>query len=174
MWWVHLCSRTKRTISMKNVLIPVDLAPASADLAGRVARAIDDRVNIYLFHAFDIPDSLVAAMQRMGGGGHYGLITEELRLKCRKVKKQNGNIDNISFGIMYGSTDAAFRNYAEANRIDLIVVPEGYRFIPLVRDSVDPLRMFRRSGIPLLTDLTPVARAAQAPKRAVTDVGAMQ
>ncbi|GAA4462128.1 hypothetical protein GCM10023093_08080 [Nemorincola caseinilytica] len=156
---------------MKNVLIPSDLTPVSAELAGRVARAIDDRVNIFLFHAFDIPDSLVDAMVRMGGGGHYGFITEELRLKCRKVKKQTGNIDNISFGIMYGSTDVAFRNYAEANRIDLIALPEGYRFIPLVRDSVNPLRMFKRSGIEIMTDLRPVTSPVTATAKEVAEVG---
>lgn len=139
---------------MKRILVPTDFTLHSIDIVALAAKAIGTKVDIFLFHAFEMPDSLTEAIRY----GYGALMTEELRLKCKKIKNQNSNISNISFRPMYGTTDAAFRNYAEANQVDLIILPQGYKYSPANSQSVNPLRMFKRSGIDILTDLTPIIK----------------
>lgn len=140
---------------MRNVLIPTDITLHSLELVSFAARAIPDKINAVLFHAFDMPDSLLDAMIRSHNGGFNSLITEEIRVKCKRLKAAHSNISNISFKYMYGTTKAAFRNYAEANKIDMIVLPDGYSFVPAVRDSVNMIKIMQQSGIEILRDLTP-------------------
>lgn len=139
---------------MKRILVPTDFTLHSIDIAALAAKALGTKVDIYLFHAFEMPGSLTEAIRY----GHGTLMTEELRLKCKKIKNQNSNISNISFRPMYGTTDAAFRNYAEANQVDLIVLPQEYKYTPVNSQSVNPLRMFRKSRIDILSDLTPATK----------------
>jgi hypothetical protein len=58
---------------------------------------------------------------------------------------------------MFGSTSAVFQNFAEANKVHLIVYPAGYKYMPVVRESVDPDRMLLRSRIPVVRELAPRA-----------------
>jgi hypothetical protein len=134
---------------MKNVLIPTDFSPGSLDMIAAVAAGADEKVNIILFHAFDMPVSLVDAMMRTGANGHYSMVTENLRVKCRKIKTSNQMVGNISFKFMYGTSVALFRNFAAAYRLDMIALPENYFFVQVVRESVNPLHMFKKSGIPV-------------------------
>ncbi len=135
---------------MRNVLIPTDFTDNSIQFARHVARSTTDRINIYLFHAFEMPDSLIDAMHRVGLNSHGSLITESLRISCRRAKMNNSNIQNISFRVMHGSTVSAFRNYAEALDIDYIAIPEEYRFVSVVKESVNPETMFKKSGIKMI------------------------
>jgi hypothetical protein len=144
---------------MKRILVPTDFTLHSIDLAALAAKAIDSKVDIYLFHAFEMPGSLTETIRY----GYGTLMSENLRIKCKKIKTQNSNISNISFRPMYGTTDAAFRNYAEANQVDLIVLPQGYKYNSVNSRSVNPVRMFRRSGIGILSDLSPASKQ-QAPE----------
>ncbi len=135
---------------MKNVLIPTDFTLNSLAHVSAAVKAIRGKCSIILFHAFDMPESLIDAMHRSGIKGHSNLITEELRLRCRKIKFENPSIADISFKIMYGTTIMAFRNYAEGNDIDFIYLPEGYTYKAVVRDSVDPTKWFKKSGIKIV------------------------
>ncbi len=137
---------------MNTILIPTDFTVGSLELMNILARNTENKLNFILFHAFDMPGSLVEAMSRAGINSHNKLITENLRLACKRIKANNSNIANISFRNMYGTTIAAFKNYAEANAIDMIALPPDFRFVHITRDSVDPTRMFKKSGLPLLTD----------------------
>jgi len=141
---------------MKTVLIPWDLRPESAVLAARVAATTTEKLTIYLFHMFDMPDSLADVMIRRGKDSLYQSMTEELRQRCRKIKLQHPNIYHLSYRPMYGNTLAAFRNYADANEVDAVVWPDGYRFIPPGSESIDPEKFLLKSGLEVISDLTPL------------------
>jgi hypothetical protein len=149
----HFCLVIQKNRQMKNILIPTDFSVSSLEHIGTVARLYPEKINILLFHAFDMPASLRDAISKAGISGHNSLVTEELRMKCKRIKQQRPNINNIHFRMMYGTTNAAFRNFAEANEVHLIALPPGYKFKHTIRESVDPLHMFRRSGIELLSNL---------------------
>lgn len=135
---------------MMNVLIPTDFSYTSLNYAAQAARQLGEKCNVFLFHALDVPDNLADTMSRVGIRADQKLITEELRVRCRKIKSNNPGIANIYMRIMHGTTLAAFRNFADANEIDLIFLPEGYQFRAVVRDSVDPTDWFGQSGIKVL------------------------
>ncbi len=139
---------------MTNVLLPTDFTTDSIACVNGAVKAIPGKLNIFLFHAFDMPDSLIDAMHRAGRRGHSDLITETLRLKCKQVKAAYPVISNISFRVMYGTTTMAFKNFAEANKIDAIYMPRGHKFVPVVRESVNYERMFKKSGIQIVNELT--------------------
>lgn len=152
---------------MNHILIPTDFSFASVNYAAQAARQIGGKCNIYLFHALNLPDSLVDVMQKAGVRGDGRLITEDIRVRCKKVKSENYGIANIYIRILYGSTLAAFRNFAEANAIDFIFLPEAYKFRSVVRDSVDPTPWFKKSGIPVIVRQSVVASVVS-PATAVT------
>ena len=134
---------------MVNVLIPTDFSPASLDRAAIAVRVMEERHNILLFHAVDMPDSLREALSKAGINSYSAWINEAIRLKCKRMKAANNLIGNISFRVMYGTTVAAFKGFAEANAIDTIIIPAGYSFSFTLRESINPLQMFHKSGIKL-------------------------
>ncbi len=137
---------------MKNVLIPTDFTLNSLDYVAIAAKSVPFKCSIFLFHAFDMPQSLMDAIHKSGLKSHHKLVTEELRLKCKKIKSENSNIVDICFKTMYGTTVNAFRNYAEANDIDLIFLPADFEFKAIVRDSVDPTHMFEKAGLSIIRE----------------------
>jgi len=136
--------------AMKNILVPTDFSLLSLDQVGIAAKAFKGKCSIILFHAFDMPESLIHTISRTGIKSHYSLVTEAMRLKCRKVKSESSNISEIAVKFMYGTTLMAFRNYVEANDVDFIFLPDDYRFVPVVGESVDPTQWFKKSGVVVL------------------------
>lgn len=143
---------------MTNVLIPTDFSLQSLDMAAATIQHLPGKLNIVMFHAFDMPGSLIDAMH-LGGFRNSNIITEELRVKCCQLKAENANIASIRFQFMYGNTVTVFRQFAEANAIDLIMYPDK-NFGSVLPESVDPHRMFLRSGVKVIRDLTPRAIAS--------------
>ncbi|MES2702243.1 MAG: universal stress protein [Bacteroidota bacterium] len=136
---------------MTNVLVPTDFSLRSLDLVGFAAKSIPGKLDFFLFHAFDMPDSLLDAMHRVGFKGHGDLITEDIRLKCKKLKAEHPAIGNIAFRIMYGTTVSVFKDYARANGIDVLVMP-ATSFVPATRESVNYESMFRKSGLRIISN----------------------
>ena len=64
---------------------------------------------------------------------------------------------------MFGNSNAVFRNFIDANDIDLIVYPEYYVFRPVHGDSVNPHNMFMKSGTPMLRTFLPRRKADNQP-----------
>jgi len=144
---------------MTNVLIPTDFTVQSLDLVSKAALRLPGKLSIFLFHTFDMPDNLIDAMHMNGIKNHNNLITEELRLKCRQLKADHANISSVCFRLIFGTTVAVFKNFAEANDIDLIIYPTGYKHVSVVRESVNPERMFLKSGVKVIRDLSAINNA---------------
>lgn len=148
---------------MDNILIPTDFSAASLDFISQIAKVIPGKINIILFHALDMPKSLLDAMRRTGMGEYGSMVTEELRLKCKRIKAENKNINNISYKLMYGTTPTAFNDYTDTNGINMIAVPPAYQFAPVVRESVNPKRMFQKSGLPKATSIAELQKLLLSP-----------
>lgn len=140
---------------MRNVLIPTDFSPASLLLADKAIAALNDQnINIVLFHAFEKPctsDDVLGNSRRLP---YVHLLTDEFRSACKRLKATHARkVQNIHIRHLYGSTTPLFRNFIDANDIDTIVCLEGFEFVPVTKESVNPLRMFNKSGITLITKL---------------------
>lgn len=142
---------------MTNILIPTDFTPASLSMAEGVLRSEGcPRCNLVLFHAFSLPDphDLLYKLYR---DPSTELMTEQFRQACKQVKDAHtSRIGKIIVRCMRGDTRALFRNFADANDIDLIYCPEDFVFVPVHDQSVNPLPFFKNCGIPVIKDRTAI------------------
>jgi hypothetical protein len=110
-----------------------------------------EKCTIVLFHAFDLPSSpfdMLGACQR---DPSCELMTETFRQACKQLKDEYAKqVNKIIVRCMIGNSKALFRNFAEANDIDLIYCPEEYYFKPVHVRSVDPVYLFKKCGIPVV------------------------
>lgn len=137
---------------MTNILIPTDFTPISLKMAEKAVKTLNRKVNIVLFHAFELP-FYYQDMVRPDRQPWQNLLNDGLRQACRQLKEQYpGLVNKISFLYMQGNTPALFRNLMEANEIDIIVYPAGYTYTKIHAQSQNPAPFFRKSRIPLLQE----------------------
>lgn len=150
---------------MRNVLIPTDFSLTSLELVEKTAQCLaGESLHITLFHAFDIP-FFVTDMVRPSALPYHDLLTEPFRQACRRLKHQfPKTIRSIAIRHLYGNSNAVFRNFADANDIDLIVCPDYYVFRAVHPQSVNPESMFRKARVPLLKTFIPRRPAGIATK----------
>lgn len=137
---------------MTNILVPTDFTPASLKLAVSALNSGNyGKCNLVLFHAFELPSS----PYDMLGTGYKDpaceLMNEPFRQACKQLKDDHTQLVNkIIVRSMAGNTRAVFRNFVEANDIDLIYCPEDYHFKPVHQRSIDPCYLFRKSSVPVV------------------------
>jgi hypothetical protein len=150
---------------MRNVLVPTDFSPASFDLAEKAIHTMGEQVlNITMFHAFQMPFfvSDLIGKQRQP---YHDLLTDAFRNSCKQLKQQfPKQVNSIVFKHLFGNTPAVFRNFVDANDIDLIVYPDQYEFRQVHPDSVNPDNMFKRSRVPLLRQFKSKPRIVTMPE----------
>lgn len=139
---------------MTNLLVPTDFTSASLKMAENALRSGNyEKCNVILFHAFELsswPMDLLFNHRDPSGE----LMTESFRQACKQLKDEYGNqVNKIMVRCMTGSTRVLFRNWAEANDIDLIYCPEDYFFKPVHARSVDPIYLFKKCSIPVVKNI---------------------
>jgi len=143
---------------MTNILVPTDFTPASLDMAESALMSGNyEKCNIILFHAFELPSSPFDLLR-----GYRDpldeLMTEPFRQACKQLKDDYGKqVNKIIVRGMTGDTRAVFRNWAEANDIDIIYCPENYFFKPAHPRSIDPVYLFKKCSIPVVKGNAPKA-----------------
>lgn len=150
---------------MRNVLIPTDFSVASLTLVEQTAQTLEgESLNIVLFHAFEIPTFASDLLDVRNKLPYQDLVTEAFRNACKRIKMQHSkSIRSIAIRHMYGNTAAVFRNFVDANDIDLIVIPEGYVSQAVHPGSVNPQPLFTKASVPLLTAFKPVSKPSTPP-----------
>lgn len=137
---------------MTNILVPTDFHLSSLMYAEAAIKSGDyGKCNIILFHAFDMPDSPFDLLRRSSSYAACQLMTETFRQACKQLKDEYPKqVGKIVLRTMQGSTRLLFRNFIEANDIDLIYCPENYSFVPVHALSFNPLPLFKKCGIPVI------------------------
>lgn len=150
---------------MRNVLIPTDFSVASLELADKTAQSLEgESLNIILFHAFEIPFFASDVFDLRGKLPYADLVTEAFRNACKRVKLQHPKtIRSIVIRHQYGNSAAVFRNFVDANDIDLIVCPDFYVFQSVHTGSVNPVPLFPKGGVPLMKEFRPKKKPAETP-----------
>ncbi|WP_315813984.1 hypothetical protein [Paraflavitalea speifideaquila] len=91
------------------------------------------------------------------------LVTEAFRNACKRVKLQHPKtIRSIVIRHQYGDTAAVFRNFVDANDIDLIVCPDHYVFHSVHTGSVNPVPLFNKGGVPMMKEFKLKRKQAEA------------
>ena len=132
---------------MTTILIPTDFSPQTAANVARLAAATSGKVSVILFHAFSTPPALAGAMYRAGLSNYQGLVSEQLRLMCRRIRSRHPHVANISFQMFYGRTVPDFVSFARRHNVSSIALPQGYTWQPVDVASVNPMPLFLGSGI---------------------------
>lgn len=141
---------------MTNILIPTDFTTASLQLAVQAIQALDSKnTGIILFHAFEMPSSEFELLAPNRPKPYAGQFTDAFRQECKQLKDQYPEaIQKICFKWMEGSGAGLFRNFIDANEIDVIYCPDHYQYKPIHKLSVDPRPLFKKSGIRVLRATT--------------------
>lgn len=137
---------------MTNILIPTDFTETSLQLADQALAAVDvKQVNIILFHAFEQPSSEFDLLNPFRQRPYSDLVTENLRHACKQFKDRHGDrVQKIYFRFLEGNSIPLFRNFIDANEIDVIYCPDSYVPVKASRLSVDPRRLFQKSSTPVI------------------------
>lgn len=135
---------------MTNLLIPTDCSVNSVKNVEQVVKSLGGRkVNIVLFHAFNLPTSSLDLITGAHKHPYNEVMNENFRQACKQLKdRYPQNIQRINFKYMLGDTLGVFRNFADANDIDMIYVPEAYSYLKIHERSINPLSFFNKCGIP--------------------------
>ena len=146
---------------MTTLLVPTDFSAASLKLAEQAVKVLNREVNIILFHAFDMP-FYYTDLIRPDRQPWQDLLNDDLRLACKQLKDRNPWLINcISLRFMQGNSNALFRNWAEANEIDMIACPNNYTHTKIHSRSLNPLPFFKKSRLTILQDFTLPQRATE-------------
>jgi Universal stress protein family len=137
---------------MTNVLVPTDFTPASLKTVEQAVKYFaEGKVNIILFHAFEIPQFPFEMIRHGYKEPSAELVNEPFRQACKQLKEQcPKEISKIMVRCMNGDTRAVFKNFAEANDVDFIWYPEDYIYTRVHKRSVNPIPLFNKCGVPFL------------------------
>lgn len=137
---------------MANVLIPTDFTENSLKLAAQALESLNvSPVNIILFHAFAQPQTEFELLSPARPRPFANLVTEDLRQACKQFKdKNNQKVQKIYFRFLEGETTPLFRNFIDANEIDLIFCPDTYVPVKVNKQSIDPRPLFKKAGVPVI------------------------
>jgi hypothetical protein len=148
---------------MTNVLIPTDFSPASLrHVEAFLQQENLQKCNILLFHAFGLPDLPFELLTATGRDPVCELMNEPFRQACKKLKDEYpGRVGKVLVRCMTGDSQALFRNFVDANDVDLIYCPDNYAFKPAHKLSVDPCYLFRKCGTPVLRAVSKASASTQ-------------
>lgn len=137
---------------MKTILIPTDFEESSIKGTRDLLKGLkNESVKIIFFHAYKLTDSISDLLMLSRRSADYAQIPEEFHRALFQLKQVfSETVDGIAIEYFYGSTMAAFRNFAEANEIDCIFFPEQYSFNKISKYSIDPMLFLDKSGIPII------------------------
>lgn len=137
---------------MKTILIPTDFNENSVQLSqGIFGNFPDETFNLIFFHAFKLTDSITDLLMLSRRTTEYAQIPETFHTACNEFRKKNAErLSVLRIEYFYGSTMAAFRNFAEANEVDAIFYPDGYNFHKISKYSLDPAVFLTKSAIPVI------------------------
>lgn len=145
---------------MKRILIPTDFTIASLNIIHSLVEKVSDPFEIVLFHPVYIPNSISDLLftRRIT----QGYITNEYSEACEILKnKYSSQIHSMNTVFFYGSSAAAFNNFLEGNKVDLIAINEQHEYRETYKNSLSPMAFIRKAKYEVLS-LT--MEKAQTPK----------
>lgn len=153
--------RSIKAIIMINILVPTDFSVASVSWIRAAVRASKaNECNIILFHAFAIPDSAFDLLANDEPPVPSGILTDAFRIACRQAKlESNKAVRKIVVRTMRGNSRPLFRNFIDANEIDMIYFPEDAVLAKAHPLSIDPTPLFKDCGAPVLREYPSAQRA---------------
>jgi len=131
---------------MKNILIPTDFSEESLNvLDDYLVSSDDDKINVLFFHAIKLSDSITDLLLLSRRTKEIEKIPQSFRNYCVCIQEEFSKVDTVKFQYFYGHTMAIFRNFMEANAIDLIVYDPLITLAKVSRSSINPYEIIDKS-----------------------------
>ncbi len=138
----------------KTVLIPTDFSIASLNIVKNYLnqQPADVRLNIILLHGLHQTDSITSLLFYSKSRMLEELTGKDFNEACHVLKnKYASQIRTMRKDVFSGFTQAAFNQYAEANRIDEVCIPILYNPKFKSKNSFDLLPYIKASKLRIET-----------------------
>jgi hypothetical protein len=137
---------------MKHIVIPTDFSIRSLKMVNQVVEHFgEEELAITLLHGMHLPSSIVDLLFLGKKNEHSDMINEEFRDACEILQNKYASvIPVLKVQFMYGNTRRVMKNFLEANKTDLVVLPENYTYRQYHENSVDLVPLLQKTGYPLL------------------------
>jgi hypothetical protein len=132
----------------KTILIPTDFSIESLSLFKKRMQANDTaQYRVIFFHCIHRSDSIMELLFYSEARVIQSLVTKDFTEACTILKNKYGSrIVSDRIAIFTGTTQSAFQNFLEGNRVDEILAPKEYTFKRTSKHSFDPMPFIRNSG----------------------------
>lgn len=135
----------------KTILIPTDFSIESLRLLRAAVQSADgDGIHVVFLHCTYQQDSIMSLLFFSKDSLIDSLTNEDYKDACRIIRnKYSSVIHSIRTEIFTGTTQAAFQNFLDGNKIDQSFIPKNYSLQLTNKNSFDSLPLIRKSKLPL-------------------------
>lgn len=136
----------------KTVLVPTDFSVASLNaLKSMLSKNPNLQFNIIFVHGYSVSDGISDLLFFSKRRVIDSICGEEFNEACVVLKNKFENqIGSIRKEIFSGFTNASFRNFAEANKVDEVCILSNFKYNPPSGKSFDLSSFVRKSNLPVV------------------------
>ncbi|GAO41160.1 universal stress protein [Flavihumibacter petaseus] len=129
---------------MKTILIPTDFSASSFAAADYLLENLgNEKVNLYFFHAFSLPESEQDVVDKTERP-HLAVLSESFRRECCRLKNNHPNLVQAGYRFLYGNSKKQLRNFIEYNNISHYFLADGQNLSALHPRSLDLSGLIRK------------------------------
>ena len=136
---------------MRNILVPTDFNVSSFDCFPKICNQLDqEEISFVFVHVFKLSDSITDLLMLSRRSRDFEQISDDFFAGATAIKKAYPQIKSIKIEFLYGATLNMFRDFLEVNTIDSVLEPESCILGKINKQSIDPLVLIQKSGLPVL------------------------
>ncbi len=130
----------------KTVLIPSDSTMESLNLFKYLMQTSTVDVHVIFLHCMTPSDSILDLLFTGSRDLAGSLVTRDFRDAISIIKNRYGSYRSTEVvEIFRGSTNVAFTNFLDGNKVDEIIIPKEYRFVKPHSNSLDPMSFIKET-----------------------------
>ncbi|TDQ06926.1 hypothetical protein [Pedobacter metabolipauper] len=148
---------------MQTILVPTDFNISSLDCISSLCNQFKNEDLRFIFvHVFKLSDSMGDLLMLSRRSREFEQVSDEFYKRCNEIKAQNKQVKGLQIEFLYGSTLSMFKNFLEANAVNLVLDSSNCYLSKINKSSIDPQVLVQKCGLPI------VAIAEQAPVKAAS------
>ncbi len=132
-----------------NILIPIDFSVESLNTLKIVLEEHkNEQVHVVLIYAQNLSSSITELLFHSSRKTIQSLRNKDFDDALNILKNSYvSSLKSFHIDLFHGSNVQAFTNFARANKIDMIYIPQHYR-LQLNKNGFDPLPLIKKATIP--------------------------
>jgi hypothetical protein len=136
---------------MKHILIPTDFTIKSLKLVATAAEQYKgESLKIYLVHALEQDSSISGLLFSKKRAKAHFMYTNSFLEACEMLRnKYSSTLKDIQIEFYFGQTNAYKKNFLEARKIDVILLPLNYKFERCSGSSRDAFEVWQQKYVPV-------------------------